>query len=191
MLDAEWGNSKAADWVLITTTVTETQRSVAAILWNLKVSIAEAQGQARPLIPAGPRGATLHICRNTNYVEMKVQWAAGGPPDGMGFCPATVDDEAKARALLTNWPESEDVAFIRPATDAEVARHDQKLREDAEYRIITSVFEKWGFDDEGQPLDHDGDGTRPFGGLEPDETRQRRNNAHEEISRTLRERGLS
>jgi hypothetical protein len=180
-LDAEWENCNATDWVLVTSSVTENQRSVLAILWDLKVSIAEAKGQPKPVIPPDEKQATLHIFRDTNYTEMEVHWAAGGPRVGIVFGQATAVDQARVRSLLTNWPESENVAFIRPATEAEMAQHDQKLREDAKYKIIAGTFEKWGFDDEGQPLDR----------LEPREILQRRNNAYEEINRALRERGLS
>ena len=156
-LDRQWETSSATDWVLITNLESEQQKQrdqeVRNIMKALKDSLAIAKGeevrdQGKAPIPAAKVNPRRHIFRNTTYKQMKLRWAHQEPPDGSTFdhyCLGPMTAEEMVRAMAT----SNSLPYIRPAIREEIAEQRNALRS----RVISDVFEKWGLNDEGQPLD--------------------------------------
>jgi hypothetical protein len=138
-----------ADWVLLTTEATGRAAVVIDILDALKESLARAKGvpYARP-----PRSPQLqrYIFLNTTYELMKSRWAVSQSADGFWIGAASPDEEAELKAQASNWSSSKEIPFIRPATTDEIEKAISEQREHQRWSIINEVWDKWGFDCEGQ-----------------------------------------
>lgn len=181
VLDNLWGNSAASDWVLIGTHE--------APAWALsvyeRISTPERLEEWLSTL-------FLHLFRNTSYAEMKTCWAKwvrGSSGQSQG--PASPDEIALLRRLCPAWAVGRDIPFIRPATLAELSEDDRRRRNEQRYQISQETLAKWGFDDEGCPLERFDDHGQVLNVPEDQAMYHRLAQADAEIEQRLQERGLA
>src|ERR1051326_4311113 len=190
-LDQRWSTAAQTDWVLLTTYVPE---RIKAVMESLLRSLDKTPARAGTC-------ARVHMYRNITYAEMKSHWARPeSAPELTGYIFPTAEDTVNIRSLAAKLTDSEAASIIRPATSEEVGEHDKYLREADRSQVIEEIFQKWGFDDEGRPLERfdadgklldgfDDQGRRIDATVDP-EIDGRKAAANAEIERVLQERGL-
>jgi len=114
------------------------------------------------------------MMRHTSFAEMRARWVSGETADLSGG-PAGSVDLAELESRWAPWP-----GFFRPATGEEIAAHEHTQRSNQCYEEMEAIWEKWGFDDVGDPLD----------GVWNDAARERSRRADQEIRARLQELNL-
>lgn len=168
LLDEQWASSTVTDWILV-------MRS--DIIRVLKQSLRSTRrSEEEDVSQEEPDPFARHLFRHTTYDAIKLFWAKAECGYSMWMGYASSGDVA---TLRSNWarPQESTTAFIRPATLEELEEYDRYRVS----RVVEQTFEKWGFDDEGQPFD----------GFADDETTLRLAQAKEEIGQRLKQLGLS
>lgn len=167
-LDNLWGDFAATDWVLIAT-----HDSVLR-------GIMEQSSPER--LEEWLSTRFRHLNRNATYAEMKSQWATWSRgSDDRSIGPASPDDIGRLALLYPAWANQRDIPIIRPATTDEIVKHDKSLRSGQMSKEMGKIAAKWGFDDEGRPLE----------GIWDDEARRRAARAYEETRTRVEQLGLA
>ena len=153
-LDEKWGQSTASDWVLIaTTSLYELPDEISSKLQvgnpGRVVPIAALEIMRQLKESLDPKKPRRYIYRNTNYAQMKWQWATfntAGSLSCLGV--ATADDLKQAASICATR-----ALLIRPATPEEIAQDNRYEKDYAVEAEAREIFRRWGLDDGCQSLD--------------------------------------